>query len=205
MIDININLHNYIFSIDIKTHNKTMQVVLHDSDESVDESYCMCRPSRIYDNRRILESKRIEEGLNRVKAYPWKKDYKQKGLLKLSDLELKVKSKNIKEDYVGIALEWLSKDTNKPVCWVIVDKFPASDGYYWFGSLEVDKKYRGYGLGKQIVEFIKYKYKAGALAVAKDNEIAIKLYKSCGFKELERKDPNNKYYYLYYTPNRQKV
>ena len=102
------------------------------------------------------------------------KDHKQKGSMKLSDLRLEIKEKKYDEG-VLISLRWKDK-SDKLVCWASTDKYPASDGYRWFGDFEISKRYRGYGLGKQIIEFIKSEYKAGALGVAKDNEIAIRLY-----------------------------
>ena len=164
--------------------------------KETDTSYWMYFPpnrEKVYNESMILESedKSVLE-----------KDHKQKGSMKLSDLKLEIKEKKYNEG-VLISLHWKDK-SDKLVCWASTDKYPASDGYRWFGDLEVSKQYRGYGLGKQIIEFIKSKYKAGALGVAKDNEIAIRLYKQCEFRELERKDPKGKYLYLYYPPNREK-
>lgn len=53
-------------------------------------------------------------------------------------------------------------------------------------SLQVLPPYRNKGYGKKIIEFIKktFNYKPITLCVSEDNLIAIKLYKSCGFKKV---------------------
>lgn len=57
---------------------------------------------------------------------------------------------------------------------------------HWHGNLispiEVKAKYRGYGLGKLLVEKAIKEYNANLLFVSKDNEIAINMYKNLGFK-----------------------
>lgn len=59
----------------------------------------------------------------------------------------------------------------------------------WITALEVTPEYRGYQLGNQLIDFATLQG-AQALAVAKDNEIAIKMYESKGFKisEESKKD-----------------
>lgn len=49
-------------------------------------------------------------------------------------------------------------------------------------DFEVEKKYRGKGYGKRILKYILKNYKVTDLTVTVDNEIAINLYKKCGFK-----------------------
>ena len=128
------------------------------------------------------------------------KNHKQKGQKRLSDFKFS-KTKN-NDDGESYNLFW-KDDNDKVLGKVTVDSIPASDGYRWFGSLEVSNKYRGYGLGKQILDIAANKYKAGALAVYKDNEIAYKMYKKYGFKEsTDRK--NKDYYYMYLERNKDK-
>lgn len=128
------------------------------------------------------------------------KNHKQNGQKRLSNFKFS-KTKN-NDDGESYNLFW-KDDNDKVVGKVTVDSIPASDGYRWFGSLEVSSKYRGYGLGKQILDIAVNKYKAGALAVYKDNEIAYKMYKKYGFKEsTDRKSKD--YYYMYLERNKDK-
>ena len=60
--------------------------------------------------------------------------------------------------------------------------------------LVIEEKYRGYGLGRRMVEEAKRKLNANLLFVAKDNEVGIALYKKLGFKmigEMENKGEEN--------------
>lgn len=128
------------------------------------------------------------------------KNHKQNGQKRLSDFKFS-KTKN-NDEGKSYNLYW-KDDNDKLVGKVTVDTIPASDGYRWFGNLEVSKKYRGYGLGKQILDIAVKKYKAGALAVYKDNEIAYNMYKKYGFKNAT--DRNSKdYHYMYLERNRDK-
>lgn len=70
---------------------------------------------------------------------------------------------------------------------------PNRDGYNWISSLEVSPEYRGYGLGKQLLDFAVDTMGGTALGVYKDNEIAIKMYKDKGFKILDKKSIHEKY------------
>lgn len=128
------------------------------------------------------------------------KNHKQKGAKKLSEFRL-VKTQN-NDEGKSYNLKWY--DGNKLVAKVTTDSIPASDGYRWFGSLQVSKQYRGYGLSNQILKLIISKYKAGALAVYKDNEIAYNLYKRHGFK-IDKNRNNKDYYYMYLEKNKENV
>lgn len=128
------------------------------------------------------------------------KNHKQNGQKRLSNFKF-FKTKN-NDDGESYNLFW-KDDNDKVVGKVTVDSIPASDGYRWFGNLEVSNKYRGYGLGKQILDIAVNKYKAGALAVYKDNEIAYKMYKNYGFKESSNRKSKD-YYYMYLERNKDK-
>ena len=130
------------------------------------------------------------------------KDYK-KGKLNLSDFKL-VTIKHREKEGKPVSLTWYNKNTADRIATVLTDTEPASDGYRWFGSLEVFPKYRGYGLADQIIDLVVNKYKAGALAVHKDNEIAIKLYKKHGF-EISKTRTSKEYYYMYLKKNQVKT
>lgn len=123
---------------------------------------------------------------------------KKKNLIKLSDLELRTKQLN--DEGQSLILSWY--DNNKFVATVLVDTIPASDGYLWFGSFRISKKYRNHGLSEQILRLITSpKYKAGALAVAKNNKIAIHVYEKVGFK-ISKSRIDDEYYYMYLEKNK---
>ena len=54
--------------------------------------------------------------------------------------------------------------------------------YNWITAIQVNPKYKGYGLGKQILDFCVKKLKGDALTVAIDNKIALEMYKKYGFE-----------------------
>ena len=54
--------------------------------------------------------------------------------------------------------------------------------YNWITAIQVNPKYRGYGLGNQILKFCVSKLKGNALTVAIDNEVAMEMYKKHGFE-----------------------
>lgn len=124
--------------------------------------------------------------------------YNQKKI-KLSNFELRTKQRN--DEGKSLVLSWYD-NTNKLVDTVLVDTVPVSDGYLWFGSFKVTQKYRNSGLGGQILKLITLdKYRVGALAVTKDNEVAIHLYKKFGFK-ISKSRTNDEYYYMYLEKNK---
>ena len=110
--------------------------------------------------------------------------------LKLSDYTLVTKSKGD----TSRVYNWYDGDT--VVVTVLVDRTAASDGYKWFGSFRVNKKYRRRGLGDQAIKYIIKNFDASALAVEKTNKPAINLYKKNGFK-ISKERLDDKYYYMY--------
>lgn len=80
-----------------------------------------------------------------------------------------------------------SGDTEEFVAIVTVDD-KGNDGtgdlkdYNFITAVEVAPKYRGYGLTKQLLDVAIKELKGEFLTVAYDNEVAIKAYKSYGFK-----------------------
>lgn len=101
-----------------------------------------------------------------------------------------------------VTLKWY--DGDKLVGTILVDTEPASDGYMWFGSFEVDPEYRGMGIGTQILGYAMDEYRAGALGVRKDNKTAIGLYRKMGFKGRgdDYTEDGIPYMRMYYEPNR---
>lgn len=59
------------------------------------------------------------------------------------------------------------------------------DNNIWIQALEIQKEYQGYGLSKQLLKVATNEFKVNRLSVNRNNEIAIKIYKSYGFKEYE--------------------
>ena len=53
-------------------------------------------------------------------------------------------------------------------------------------NVEVKKEYRNQGYGNIIVSYMIKRYGVQYLYVKKDNEIAIKIYKKFGFKEIDK-------------------
>ena len=54
--------------------------------------------------------------------------------------------------------------------------------YNWITAIQVNPKYRGYGLGDQILKYCVSTLKGNALTVATDNKIALEMYKRHGFE-----------------------
>ena len=79
--------------------------------------------------------------------------------------------------------------------WVMKEKYHGN----LISPVEVKPKYRGYGLGKLLVKEAMKKYDANMLMVAKDNEIAIKMYKEMGFSISQNTKWNNEDYYIMTT------
>lgn len=118
----------------------------------------------------------------------------------LDDFKL-TRSKDTETEGEPVTLKWWNG--KELVGEILVDTVPAIDGYRWFGTFEVNPKYRGHGLGTQILKYTMDKYKAGALGVRTDNEIALGLYKKMGFKikgDTYTQD-DGEYYRMYYKPN----
>lgn len=97
-------------------------------------------------------------------------------------------------------IAFLDKDNNL-VGYIITNK--EKDGLIWITALEVSNQYKGYGLGKQLLDYGVKHLGAQALGVAHDNEVAIKMYEKYGFKiskesidEVKRKENLNYRMYI---------
>ena len=114
-------------------------------------------------------------------------------------------TKHTEQDGKPITVKWYDGKTK--VAEVLVDTEPAIDGYRWIGDVEVNPEYRGNSLGTQVIQYVMKKYRAGALGVRVDNEIALKMYKKVGFKikgDTFMED-GAEHYRMYYKPNQEKV
>lgn len=76
-------------------------------------------------------------------------------------------------------IAFLDKDNNL-VGYIATNK--EKDGLIWITALEISNQYKGYGLGKQLLDYGVKHLDAQALGVAHDNEVAIQMYKKYGFK-----------------------
>ena len=120
--------------------------------------------------------------------------------LSLNDFRSTV-TRHTNQEGKPVTIKWYDGKTK--VAEVLVDTEPAIDGYRWIGDVEVNPKYRGNSLGTQVIQYVMDKYKAGALGVRVDNEIALKMYKKAGFK-IEGEtfvDDGAEHYRMYYKPN----
>lgn len=75
---------------------------------------------------------------------------------------------------------WIDKKTDMPVAIVNVEE--KDDGFSWIQAFEIFVPYKGHGLSKDILNVAIRDLKATNLSVSKDNQVAIKIYKSYGFK-----------------------
>ena len=62
------------------------------------------------------------------------------------------------------------------------------DDYKWIQAFEIYEPYKGHGLSKQMLNIAIREFGATNLSVSKNNEVAIKLYKSYGFKTYKTTD-----------------
>ena len=135
------------------------------------------------------------------------KRFKPKGTKRLSDFQKIKVTKNIINQYKNKIpslrclldfpdnsknISYLFLDGGKYVgtCSVCPDKF-YGDGWHTkeynvIHNLEISKPYRGYSLGKQMLDFAVNELDGNAMCVYDDNEIAKSIYKKYGFEEVEK-------------------
>lgn len=133
--------------------------------------------------------------------------FKSKGIKHLSDFQKIKVTKNIINQYKNKIpslrclldfpdnsknISYLFLDGGKYVgtCSVCPDKF-YGDGWHTkeynvIHNLEISKPYRGYSLGKQMLDFAVNELDGNAMCVYDDNEIAKLIYKKYGFEEVEK-------------------
>ena len=75
---------------------------------------------------------------------------------------------------------WIDKKTDMPAAIANVEE--KDDGFTWIQAFEIFVPYKGHGLSKDILNVAIRELKATNLSVNKDNQVAIKVYKSYGFK-----------------------
>ena len=79
---------------------------------------------------------------------------------------------------------WL--DDKEVVGYINVEE--RDDDYKWIQSFEIYEPYKGHGLSKQMLKIAITELGATNLTVSKDNDLAIKVYKSFGFKTYKSTD-----------------
>ena len=141
--------------------------------------------------KQMIEKKEISESALKSTIDP---DYKPKGKKLLSNYRTTKITEDFikanKKDYPFLKHIRTSPDTEScmwldgknPVAVVVVRK--ESEIYTWITSIDIFPRYRGYGLSYQILDYVTKKMGANCLTVAKDNEIAKKVYDKYGFREL---------------------
>lgn len=89
------------------------------------------------------------------------------------------------EDYICDGYMWFNND--ELVATVGSCEY-TDDKTKWIVSLEITKKYRGYGLSKQILDYAVKTMNCKYLSVNKNNKIAKKVYDNYGFKAYQESD-----------------
>ena len=97
---------------------------------------------------------------------------------------------------------WIDTKHNNIVAIAAVDN-TLRPGCNWITALEVNEKYRGHKLGKQILDYAVVNMGGNALGVKYDNEVAKHMYEKYGFKisqkSIERvKNKETSAYHMYY-------
>ena len=141
-------------------------------------------------------------------------DYKPKGNLSLSKFK-KVKVTEITKEMKESPITFFKHiDAKRDTTYVWYDgqdivgvgsvRHAITDAanYNWITAIQVNPKYKGYGLGKQILDFCVKKLNGDALTVAIDNNIAFEMYKKYGFKVSKEsledvKAGRRKVYFMY--------
>lgn len=129
-------------------------------------------------------------------------DFKPKGLKSLSSFKCVSATPELREKYKKsskmILHTYATNKSCKTIYWLDGDDLVAlvsvnySDpNYNWITALEVTPNYRGYGLGKQLLEYAISRMNGNALGVASDNEVAMKMYHDRGFRIIEHKKYSN--------------
>lgn len=140
----------------------------------------------------------VNESSNSIFTESWKSkitdNFKPKGKKSLSDFNMvkidKAFIDKYKSDYSSLkhvdlkddAYAWIDKENNKLVAIAAVDLSDHGDENKWITVIEVFDNYKGYGLGKQLLDYCVKHLKGDALGVYKDNQVAIEMYKKYGFK-----------------------
>lgn len=109
------------------------------------------------------------------------KDTMLSGVVNYKDLVANIKTIDNPHDGTSKAVKIVFHDkSNNKIGEVCISSADTNNGFVY--DLEVVKKYRGRGYGRKIMNFVLDNYKIKDLTVDPINQVAIKLYKSLGFK-----------------------
>lgn len=141
------------------------------------------------------------------------KNFKSKGQLKLSSFNRTMVNDVLAKKYnfycTAEDLKYLKgyvyTDKKDGSLVAIIAVATYTDGETWIQPIRVSKKYRGYGLSKQLMDVAIHQLGAKYLAVYSDNEIAIKLYKEYGFRVYRKVDYSDGVVYCMSIESPQKV
>lgn len=100
-----------------------------------------------------------------------------------------IKSKYVKE-YARDGELVIDVDKDTYAGYIITQEDSKDNNKLWLEPLFIKKQYRGYGLSERLVKDGVSKYHATHIHVLSDNQIAINLYKKCGFKEINKEKYN---------------
>lgn len=121
-------------------------------------------------------------------------DFKAKGKKNLSQFKKVKIDKNLIEKYSSTTKMLKEADESEfGFAWFDEDKlvgYCMANDYGWITAVEVSKDYKGYGIGEQLLKYAMSNMGGNRLGVHDDNEVAMKLYKKCGFKEVPSKAIN---------------
>ena len=85
----------------------------------------------------------------------------------------------VKDVYIPISKTFVYEDNDD------IRGFISVINNDFIGALFVEKNYQGQGIGKSLIDYAKNLYDNLSLAVYKENEKAISLYKKLGFNVIE--------------------
>lgn len=102
-------------------------------------------------------------------------------MVNYKDLVANIKTIDNPHDDISKAVKIVFHDkSNNKIGEVCISSADTNNGFVY--DLEVVEKYRGHGYGRKIMNFVLDNYKIKDLTVDPTNQVAIKLYKSLGFK-----------------------
>lgn len=132
----------------------------------------------------------INETKNNNIKYIDLKDNKTHEYYLQSDKDYKKHYEKIKNEYCGeIAID---ANTDKLVGYVFIKTNSGEEGF--ISPLWVDKKYRGLGIGRKLLDDAIKKYNAIDLVVNKNNKLAFNMYKRHGFVIIGNGNGSNEYW-----------
>lgn len=144
-----------------------------------------------YDEKNVV----MQEGISSTVA----KDFESKKDMNLSQFHrMNLSDAMVQQfgpQYPSVKHIRINKDT-KGYCWIddnnklvaIINTEEKEDDTIWIQAFEIFALYKGHGLSKQILDVAVRQFRVTNLSVNIDNEVALKIYKSYGFKKYKKTD-----------------